>query len=238
MKLRAFWPVLAALFLAALLFFHEQSLRFFHPVTPPPPAQQPEILQGVQPLEIVPVEYPRDLDFGKGKFALFDFSVPADSDLRLEKLVVSVDGATDAEMPQAWLRLNGVRIYTTAAFHNGEAVFTSFPPSEPGNIDIDSIPLGNITHERLQNAQESQILLKPLQPLPQLLPAGFTVSVGMYGKWSDGIASRPAASGIRFCLKKISGTMVHSGSSTKLIAGKLAETSFAQPICWPRLGIR
>lgn len=230
-RFRVLWPFFAAVFLAALLFLHERGVRSLPTaITPPPQLQQAEILQGVEPLEIVPVDYPRTLDFGKGKFSLFDFSVPAAEDFRLERLVVSVDGATDEEMPQAWLRLNGVRIYTVTDFHSGEAIFTAFPPVESGNADIDRVSLGDIPHERLQNAQEAQILLKPLQPLSQLLPAGSTVSVGIYGKWVDDITPRPAKSGIRFCLKEISGVMTKNDQPAK--------TSFAQPICWPRMGIQ
>jgi len=206
-----------------------------------PQAQSDEavILQGVRQLEIAPVDYPRDLDFGKGKFILLDFFVPNEEDFRIEQVVITKKGATDTEMPEAWLRLNSVRIYTTAHFENNRATFGAFPPviePETWNLEpetvFERVQHMGIPYEILEDISEKQLVLKPLPPLPQLFPAGSNVSFGIYGKWADGIAPRPKENGIRFCLEEISGTLVsRNGTEQK------AQTRFAQPLCGPFLGV-
>ena len=217
---RAFrFPVLVLLLAlgAAALFLLARSPSRSSPV---PHTQDAVVLQGIEPLEIVAVEYARDLDFGKGKFALFWFHVPQGEDFRIERLVVRKEGASDEEMPEAWLRVNSVRVYTKPPFVKDEASFTVFPPEDPKDIPMTI----------LENQQETEQLLQPTADLPRTFSSGSSVSLGIYGKWADSITPRPVASGIRFCLEEISGTLIASG--------KNAATRFAQPLCWPRLGIK
>ena len=195
------------------------------------------ILQGIEPLEIIPVEYERTLDFGKGKFILFWLHVAQGEDFLIEPVVIEKEGASDMEMPEAWLRLNSVRIYTTARFENSRATFVAFPPiiePETWNLEpetvFEQVQNMGIPYEILEDVSEKQVVLKPLPPLPQTLPAGSSVSFGIYGKWANDIASRSKENGTRFCLKEVSGTLLPSGKKTK--------TQFAQPLCGPFLGIR
>lgn len=197
------------------------------------------ILQGIRMLEVTPVALPRTVDFGKGKFALFEVSLPAGEELRLERVVISKDGASDSEMPEAWLRINGVRVYTKVLFQNNEAVFAQFPPNAE-QPPAASASIADTPKETLNDAQETQFLLTPNGDLPRVFPAGSEFSVGVYGKWAPDISARTpeqglpdgasAKAGIRFCLKELSGTMLPSGDKAK--------TSLAQPMCWPYMGIQ
>ena len=220
---------------AAFLFLRHDPPKALSPLVPQD--KETFVLQGVRLLEVVPVDYPRGIDFGKGKFVLFDFSTPAGQDLLLERVVIEKQGASDTEMPEAWLRLNSVRVYTTARFENGHATFTAFPSviepetwnAEPETVFKEAHTMG-IPYDVLQDGQEKQLVLHPLQPLPQLLQSGSDVSFGIYGRWTDSIASRAKENGIRFCLKEISGTLLPSGQK--------ATTRFAQKMCGERMGIR
>src|SRR3990172_2649144 len=69
-------------------------------------------LLGVKPLEVVSVAYPVDLDFGKGKVALFELSLPTEEPFRIETVSTRLEGATAFEIPELWLRFNSVRVYT------------------------------------------------------------------------------------------------------------------------------
>lgn len=193
------------------------------------PPEAAVILQGVRMLEVLPVKLPRAVDFGKGKFALLEVSLPAGESFRLEKIVIAKEGASDSEMPEAWLRLNGVRVYAKARFEKDEAVFMQFPPDAEQPPAV-SASIADIPKEALNDVQETQFLLTPNGDLPRVFPAGSEFSVGIYGKWVPDIPARAPEQGIRFCLKELSGTMLPSNTPAK--------TSLAQPLCWPKMGIQ
>ncbi|OHA47018.1 MAG: hypothetical protein A3A80_01160 [Candidatus Terrybacteria bacterium RIFCSPLOWO2_01_FULL_44_24] len=162
--------------------------------------------------------YSRTLDFGKGKFISLWVHPPGE-DLRIEKLRVRKEGATDAEMPYAWLRLNGIRVYVRVPFVNDVAVFSAFPPKD----------ISSFKYEGYKDAQEEQKLLLDLEDLPYIAPASGQTSTQIYGQFAPDIAPREQRQGIRFCLEEISGTLLPSG--------RRALTSFAAPVCFSRMGI-
>ncbi|OHA52821.1 MAG: hypothetical protein A2991_00190 [Candidatus Terrybacteria bacterium RIFCSPLOWO2_01_FULL_58_14] len=233
-----FWVLPAAILaVGAAVFLMSDRAREVGPPRGGPTSTVPAeddtvILQGVMKLDLETVNFPRDLDFGKGKFALFRFFVPTEEDFRLERIVVVKEGASDAEIPEAWLRFYTDHVYSVAAFENGTAVFDQLPPENPEGLEQGIV----------ENEAEKQIIVLPQGPLPRVFPGGADIPVSIYGHWAEDIASRivplpssgaPAqapSGGIRFCLKEISGTFVESG--------RKAKTSFAQPICWPRMGIQ
>lgn len=196
---------------------------------PPAPMEDGVVLLGVRPLEVVPVTYPVDLDFGKGKLALFEFTLPTGSGpFRIEALAARLRGTSDDEVPELWLRFNSVRVYSKASVSGSAALFSAFPPIlTPDNLPPDSLPDTPTIY--LQNPQETQLLVLPPGAFPQELPAGAIVSVGIYAKWFPDIARREPKNGFRLCLDRISGTFTDSGVR--------AATSFASPLCWERMGI-
>lgn len=187
------------------------------------------ILQGVRSLEVLPVSYPSDLDFGKGKLALFELAVPSGlGPFRIDTIKARLDGTTGHEVPQLWLRFNSVRVYTKTLVAGGGATFTAFPPLlGTGSVTPDSLP--DIPSLRLENTQETQLLIESNEPLPQELPAGAVVSIGIYGKWFPDIIPREPENGFRLCLEHISGTFRESGQR--------GVTSLAAPLCWNSMGI-
>lgn len=244
MRSRLFWFILVALIPAAFFAFLRSEPQNREPILLAPPSDDTVVLQGVQSLDLEPVNFRRDLDFGKGKFALFRFFVPQDlpgcaesegrcaSGFRLERLVVVMEGASDAEIPEAWLRFYTDHVYSVAAFENGVATFDQFPPENYEGLE----------HGVMESPAEKQIVVLPQGPLPRVFLGVADVPIGLYGHWTQDIAPRTVplpssgahreafSGGIRFCLKEISGTFVGSG--------KRGETRFAQPICWPRMGIQ
>lgn len=198
------------------------------PATNSSSANEPAIiLSGVNPLEIVPITYPEDLDFGKGKLALFDFFVPADEDFRIERMDVHLEGVSSDEVPELWLRFNSVRVYTKTEVRGSNAEIIAFPPVLPAQtappVDTQGTP-----SQILRNTQETQQLLHVGGSLSQTLQRNSGVSIGIYGKWAEGIAPRTPENGIRLCVDEISGS---------LSSGAKAKTQLASPLCFPKMGV-
>ena len=186
-------------------------------------SQNQPIVEDVVPFHIEAagpdvVSYPRDLDFGKGKYASFWIKAP-NEDLIVEEIRAHKEGAIDSEIPAAWLRLNSVRVYVREEFLNGEVVFRAFP-SLDGTLG---------EYRELKNEQEEQKLLLNPSESSFIVTPGKDVSVQIYGEFAPEIAPRESSNGIRFCVDEVRGYTA---------SGKPASTRLASPLCFNRLGIK
>lgn len=202
-----------------------------------PTVDLPAVLMGVEKLELIAATISRSQDLGKGKLGSLRITAPQDGNLRLEEITLEIQGLSPGDVEEIWLRLNSVRIYAVTDFPDtGMVRIRDFPPIYPKGSLLPAALGGFNSVETLEAQGERQLVIRQEADLPQIIPGGQEVNVGLYAKWKEGIAPRSRSKGVRMCVRQVRGSLIRIiGEDT--FSEEEVETRFAAPLCWPTFGI-
>jgi len=181
----------------------------------------PALLQGFVKLDLNQATISKSVSFGKGNLGGFVLHAPFDESLILESLTVTILGANQEDVPEVWLKLGSSeveRIFSKATVVGNQATFYSFPTHD----------FRDVLYSTQEDDIETHVLIET-SPFRIKIDNGTSLQFGLYAKWNPNISTREPEQGIGICVEELSGTLGRQG---------YAKTSFAQPYCWVKMGVK